>query len=113
MATENTLFATPEASIGLHLDPGGSYYLQHIQYGSAMGRYLALTSASLRGRDVVHIGIATHYVLSNCVDEMMMELQKADLETSDDIDLAIRRFESVASTNNASFPSQAQLQVIE
>lgn len=113
VATENMLFAVPECSIGLHPDAGASHYLQRVRHAPAMGKYLALTGARLRGRDVVNLGIATHFVPSNQVDEMMKELENAQLKTPHDVDTVIRIFESTADTKHDVFPSRAQLHVIE
>merc|ERR1719505_465986 len=62
VATERTLFAMPETAIGLFPDVGGSHALPKL-HGS-LGMYLALTGCRLKGRDVKHAGIATHYVSS-------------------------------------------------
>lgn len=60
VATEHSVFAMPETSIGLFPDVGGSYFLPQLRGG--LGMFLALTGYRLKGRDVLHAGIATHFV---------------------------------------------------
>eukprot|EP00808_Paulinella_micropora_P005150 g54911.t1 len=60
VATANTLFAMPEAAIGLFCDVGGSYFLPRLP--GNLGLYIALTGARVKGKDAVRMGLATHYV---------------------------------------------------
>ncbi|XVE78488.1 hypothetical protein DITRI_Ditri13aG0149300 [Diplodiscus trichospermus] len=60
VVTEKTVFATPEASIGFHVDCGFSYMLSHLP--GHLGEYLALTGARLNGKELVAAGLATHFV---------------------------------------------------
>ncbi|KAE8654920.1 3-hydroxyisobutyryl-CoA hydrolase-like protein 5 [Hibiscus syriacus] len=60
VVTEKTVFATPEASIGFHVDCGFSYILSHLP--GHLGEYLALTGARLNGKELVVAGLATHFV---------------------------------------------------
>ncbi|KAK6140989.1 hypothetical protein DH2020_025269 [Rehmannia glutinosa] len=62
VATENTIFATPETLIGFHPDGGASFYLSHLP--GHLGEYLALTGAKLNGAEMVSCGLATHYLLT-------------------------------------------------
>lgn len=50
----------PEAKIGFFTDAGGGYYLSRLN--DHLGMYFALTSATASGKDLVRIGVATHYV---------------------------------------------------
>ena len=50
---------------GLFPDVGGGYFLPRL--GGKLGIYLALTGFRLKGRDVHHAGVATHFVQSNKV----------------------------------------------
>lgn len=74
VATEKTLFAMPETAIGLFPDVGGSYFLPRL--AGKVGLYLALTGARLKGKDVLNVGIATHY----CDSAKIPEVEKAILE---------------------------------
>jgi enoyl-CoA hydratase/carnithine racemase len=73
IATEKTLFAMPECAIGLFPDIGGSYFLPRLP--GAVGMYLGLTGARLKGVDVLHAGIATHYVPSALLPEVEKSLE--------------------------------------
>lgn len=79
VATERTVFAMPEVSVGHFPDAGGSYFLPRMK--GKIGLYLALTSAHLKGRDVVKVGVATHYCDSAKVPEVeraLLELKNAN-----------------------------------
>jgi len=60
VATEAAMFAMPETGIALFPDVGASYFLPRLP--GALGMYLGLTGARLKGADAVHAGFATHYV---------------------------------------------------
>lgn len=73
VATENTIFAMPETSIGFFPDVGGSFFLSRLSGG--IGAYLALTSNRLVGTEVYHEGIATHYIHSSKVADLLATLK--------------------------------------
>ncbi|MEM6625165.1 MAG: enoyl-CoA hydratase/isomerase family protein [Pseudomonadota bacterium] len=77
IATENTLFAMPETGIGLFPDVGGGWFLPRL--GGALGMWLALTGARLKGEDVAAAGIATQYVESAALDSVKQSLVSGDL----------------------------------
>ncbi|KLI63001.1 enoyl-CoA hydratase/isomerase family protein [Aurantiacibacter marinus] len=60
VATENTMFAMPEGSIGLFPDVGAGWYLPRLP--GATGKFLALTAARLSGAECLWAGLATHYL---------------------------------------------------
>lgn len=64
VVTEHALLAMPETAIALFPDVGTSFILPRLRAGSpgAMGRWLALTGARLRGAEAVEAGLATHFV---------------------------------------------------
>ncbi|KAI6676700.1 hypothetical protein NL676_037496 [Syzygium grande] len=62
VVTENTVFAMPEASIGLFPDVGASKFLSKLP--GSFGEYLALTGARLGGGEMLACGLASHFVLS-------------------------------------------------
>ena len=67
IATENTKFAMPETGIGLFPDVGGGWYLSRLE--GRMGQYLALTGHRLDGAECLALGLATHYLASDGLDE--------------------------------------------
>lgn len=72
VATERTMFAMPEATIGLFPDVGGGWYLSRLP--GRLGQYLALTAARLDGADVHAIGLATHYIPSDALEDVKAKL---------------------------------------
>ena len=66
VATERTVFAMPEATIGLFPDVGGGWYLSRLP--GRIGAYLALTAARLDGADCLAVGVATNHVPSDRLD---------------------------------------------
>ena len=67
VATENTMFAMPEGSIGLFPDVGAGYYLPRLP--GRTGQFLALTAARLDGAECLWAGLATHYLPSEKLAE--------------------------------------------
>ena len=63
IATERTVYAMPETSIGFFPDVGGSFFLSRLD--GEIGTYLALTGESLRGVNAFYAGIASHYIDSS------------------------------------------------
>jgi enoyl-CoA hydratase/carnithine racemase len=61
VATDATVFAMPETAIGFFCDVGGSQFLPRLP-ATNFGMFLALTGTRLKGADVFHAGVATHYV---------------------------------------------------
>ncbi|KAM7497709.1 hypothetical protein LguiA_022123 [Lonicera macranthoides] len=80
VVTEKTVFATPEAGIGFHVDCGFSYMLSHLP--GRLGEYLALTGARLNGKELVAAGLATHFVPSEKLSELEKHL--VNLNTGDE-----------------------------
>eukprot|EP01016_Furgasonia_blochmanni_P052875 TRINITY_DN8474_c0_g1_i7.p1 TRINITY_DN8474_c0_g1~~TRINITY_DN8474_c0_g1_i7.p1 ORF type:complete len:348 (-),score=97.80 TRINITY_DN8474_c0_g1_i7:292-1335(-) len=60
VATENSVFAMPEARIGFFTDVGGGYFLSRLRKN--LGLFLGLTGARLRGKELVQIGLADFFV---------------------------------------------------
>lgn len=67
VATENTRFAMPETAIGLFPDVGGGWYLPRLPGRS--GQFLALTGARLDGAECTALGLATHYLPAERLEE--------------------------------------------
>jgi len=60
VVSEHALLAMPETAIALFPDVGMSYVLPRLP--GAIGNWLALTGARLKGAEAVEAGLATHYV---------------------------------------------------
>jgi len=74
VATESTIFAMPETGIGYFPDVGASYFLSRCP--SEIGMYLGLTGDRLDGKDSVECGIATHYVKSERILQLVENLEQ-------------------------------------
>ena len=68
IATERTVFAMPETSIGLFPDVGGGRYLSRLR--GRVAQFLALTGARLDGAECLALRLATHYIPSASLDEV-------------------------------------------
>lgn len=86
IATERTVFAMPETTIGFFPDVGASFFLSRLD--GAIGTYLALTSDRLTGVDVFWSGIATHYIESSSLAPLTQRL--AELNFNDNSSLRAR-----------------------
>jgi enoyl-CoA hydratase len=75
VATENTKFAMPETGIGLFPDVGGGWYLSRLP--GRIGQYLALTGHRLDGAECRALGLATHYLPSDTVEEAKRRIGEA------------------------------------
>ena len=76
VATENTMFAMPEGSIGLFPDVGASWYLPRLP--GQTGKFLALTAARLDGAECLWAGLATHYLESASLPEAKARMARGD-----------------------------------
>lgn len=72
VATERTVFAMPETSIGLFPDVGGGRYLSRLR--GRVAQYLALTGARLDGAECFALGLATHYIPSEKLETVKQQL---------------------------------------
>lgn len=85
IATENTLFAMPETTIGFFPDVGASFFLPRME--GSLGTYLALTSEQVKGVDAFYHGVATHYIHSSTLQQLesrLAELQFPDYMTQNE-----------------------------
>jgi 3-hydroxyisobutyryl-CoA hydrolase len=86
IATERTVFAMPETTIGFFPDVGGSFFLPRLD--GETGTYLALTSERLKGVQALYAGIATHYLHSSVLANMTQRL--SELTFPDHVELPER-----------------------
>ncbi|KAI1138794.1 ClpP/crotonase [Hypoxylon sp. FL0543] len=85
IATERTVFAMPETTIGFFPDVGASFFLPRM--AGSIGTYLALTSERLKGANVFYSGIATHYLHSTSLPSLesrLAELRFKDYDSMED-----------------------------
>lgn len=82
VATEKLIFAMPETSIGLFPDVGGGWFLPRCP--GEVGMYLALTGDRLDPASALSLGIATNYVESAKVADLVTALHAADWDATGD-----------------------------
>lgn len=75
IATENTLFAMPEAKIGFFTDVGTGATLANLR--NNIGMYLGLTSGRLKGEDVYNSGLANYFVTRDSIPNIYNEISSA------------------------------------
>ncbi|KAF4924542.1 3-hydroxyisobutyryl-CoA hydrolase [Colletotrichum viniferum] len=93
IATERTVFAMPETTIGFFPDVGASFFLPRLQ--GYIGTYLALTSERLKGVNVFYSGLATHYLHSTSLPQLESRLAEIHFEDQDSMD---KRLKIIAAT---------------
>ena len=60
IATENTMFAMPEAKLGFFTDVGSTYLLSRLR--NNIGYYLGLSGSRLKGEDLFIVGLANYFI---------------------------------------------------
>ena len=93
IATERTLFAMPETTVGFFPDVGGSFFLPRLE--GRLGTYLALTSERLKGVNAFYAGVATHYIDSSSLSSLTARLAELEFKDYDDMH---SRLASIAAT---------------
>lgn len=83
IATERTLFAMPETTIGFFPDVGGSFFLPRLE--GSIGTYLALTSERLKGVNAFYAGVATHYIDSSTLSSLTSRLAELEFKDYEDM----------------------------
>lgn len=81
VATQNTLFAMPETSIGLMPDVGGGWFLPRLP--GQIGMWLALTGSRLKAADCLAIDLVTHFAESEQLAELQGEIETALTQNQD------------------------------
>jgi len=84
VATENTRLAMPETGIGLFPDVGGGWYLSRLP--GRMGQFIALTGYRLDGAECAALGLATHYLPAERLDEVKAAIVAAPQEIGEVLD---------------------------
>ncbi|KAF9881082.1 mitochondrial 3-hydroxyisobutyryl-CoA hydrolase [Colletotrichum karsti] len=93
IATERTVFAMPETTIGFFPDVGASFFLPRMP--GSVGTYLALTSEWLTGANVFYSGVATHYLHSTSLPQLEARLAEIHF---DDRDSQEKRLQIIGAT---------------
>jgi enoyl-CoA hydratase/carnithine racemase len=81
VATEHTVFAMPECAIGLFPDVGSMWWMTNL-LKRTVANFIALTGHRLYASDLVHTGLATHYVPSHQLEDLQGALADATTKES-------------------------------
>jgi 3-hydroxyisobutyryl-CoA hydrolase len=92
IATERTVFAMPETTIGFFPDVGASFFLPRMP--GSVGTYLALTSSRLTGANVFYAGIATHYLHSTSLPTLESRLAELRFRDYDDMETRLKAIDA-------------------
>lgn len=103
IATENTVFAMPETTIGFFPDVGASFFLPRLD--GQLGMYLALTSEQLKGVNVFYAGVATHYLDSSSLPDLEQRLSELDFKDNDSMEHRLRIINSTIEEFATGLPS--------
>jgi enoyl-CoA hydratase len=87
VVTEHAMLAMPETAIALFPDVGTSFVLPRL--AGALGPFLALTGARLRGAEAVEAGLATHFVPRAALPALRGALRDGDAKVVDDFAEAV------------------------
>jgi len=104
IVTEKTLFAMPEVHIGLFPDVGATRFLDLCP--GRIGLYLALTGKRIGAADCLYCGLATHYVPSARIEELIESLAALQFHPGTagaQLDAVLGRF--VAEPGQATLPA--------
>ncbi|KAK2749472.1 hypothetical protein FQN57_006406 [Myotisia sp. PD_48] len=103
IATERTLFAMPETTIGFFPDVGGSFFLPRLD--GEIGTYLALTSDRLAGVQTFYAGVATHYMHSSVLASLTSRLSELVFKDYDSLQTRLELVNSTIAEFTISLPT--------
>lgn len=109
IATERTLFAMPETTIGFFPDVGASFFLPRM--AGATGTYLALTSDRLKGVNVFYSGVATHYLHSTSLPNLESRLAELRFKDSDPLKLRLEIISATIEEFSTGLPHDQPMQL--
>ncbi|KAM3685397.1 hypothetical protein ACJW31_11G114300 [Castanea mollissima] len=100
VATDKTVFATPETLIGFHPDAGASFFLSHLP--GHLGEYLGLTGQKLNGAEMISCGLATHYAHGSKLALIEEQLGKLDTDDPSVIETSLEKYSDLVYLDNIS-----------
>ena len=90
IATENSLFAMPEVSIGFFPDVGASYFLNQIP--NHLGKYLALTACRWNALSAQFLGLTQWFFAHKEKQKVFDFLKQNSFKDSSDFDFQFKEF---------------------
>lgn len=76
IATDNTLLAMPEVTIGLYPDVGASWFLNQMPQG--LGLFLGLTGCFFNGEDGHYLGLIDNVLDNQSITAVLNQMQQVD-----------------------------------
>jgi 3-hydroxyisobutyryl-CoA hydrolase len=110
IATEKTVFAMPETTIGFFPDVGASFFLSRMN--GSIGTYLALTSDRLTGPNVYYAGIATHYLHSASLPDLEGRLAELRFKDSDSLSDRLKIINQTLEEFSTGLPYDQPMQLV-
>lgn len=99
VATERTIVAMPETSIGFFGANGSSYWLSRLR--NSVGIYLSMTGNRLRGFDLKKVGLATHFIESKKLKGLEKDLEL--VRRSEDVSKVLAGYSAIPMTMETEF----------
>ncbi len=81
VATERTIMAMPEITIGLYPDVGASYFLNKMPHG--IGLFLGLTGCHFNGSDGKYLGLIDKLIASSALEPLKAQLEQINWQEDD------------------------------
>ncbi|XP_040995331.1 3-hydroxyisobutyryl-CoA hydrolase-like protein 1, mitochondrial [Juglans microcarpa x Juglans regia] len=107
VATDKTVFATPETLIGFHPDAGASFYLSRLP--GHLGEYLALTGDKLNGSEMIACGLATHYAHTARLPLIEEQLGKLVTDDPSVIETSLEKYSDLVSPDKQSVVKRIEM----
>ncbi|NLU62394.1 enoyl-CoA hydratase/isomerase family protein [Rhodococcus sp. HNM0563] len=86
VVTERASFAMPETALGFIPDVGSSHFLPRLRGTAvrcdAVGMYLGVTGARIGAGDALAVGLATHFVPRDRVDDLVDRIRAGDWQAA-------------------------------
>jgi enoyl-CoA hydratase/carnithine racemase len=92
IVSETTKMAMPETRIGLFPDVGAGWFLARTP--GAIGRYLAVTGATIDAADALYAGLADAYIDTSSMEALLGALASTPLNAASDVLACIKRMTS-------------------
>lgn len=92
IATEKSVFAMPEANIGLFTDCGAGYFFSRLR--NNLGYFLGITAYRLKGDELFQTGLADYYIKSEKLKSLEKEIiDKTNASTKvEDIKAIVQKY---------------------
>ena len=110
VATERTVFAMPETTIGFFPDVGASFFLPRLD--GRLGAYLALTSERLNGASAYYAGVATHFVHSSSLGDLTTRLSELVFKDDEPREARLRHLDAAIAEFDSGLPEDQPMSFV-